>query len=139
MRIDLLIRADGPGSNHGSEAQSQTTDTNDPRVGDHQPIHEASLHHLPGRQADNANAQTSVQERVVQVLPLVHGHAAVVPGLAVEDEVDRDEGAAEDGAADQQLAHPRAGEGALLLLRLLVVRPGGAARARKGILGRPLR
>lgn len=72
-----------------------------------------------------------MQEGVVEVLALVDGHAAVVPRLAVEDGVDGDQGAAEDGAADEHLAQRRG----LLALdggRLLHVAAGGVA---EGIAG----
>jgi hypothetical protein len=103
----VLVRADRTGGNHGTEAERETADADDPRVRHHQTVDEASLHHLPGRQANDSDTQTSVQEGVVEVLALKGRHAAVLSGLAVEDGVDGDERTAEDGTADQEPAHAR--------------------------------
>lgn len=73
-----------------------------------------------------------MKEGIVKVLALVDGHATVIAGLTVEDDIDGDERTAKDGAADQQLA-----EGARLALDagcgLLHVGSRGAAE--EGIAG----
>lgn len=49
--------------------------------------------------ADDSDAEAGVQEGVVQVGSFVWRHAAIFACFTVEDEVDCEEGSAEDGAA----------------------------------------
>lgn len=121
MQQNLLVRANRPSSNHGGKAQRQSTQSNNPRVRNHQAVHESRLHHLPGRQTNDANAKTSVQESVVQVFPLKQRHSAILSRLAVENGVDRHQRAAKDGTANKQLAESRSARHRLLSSRGLLV------------------
>ena len=49
-----------------------------------------------------------MQERLVQVCALKQWHAAILAGLAVEDNVDGEEGSTEDCASVEHTAHKRA-------------------------------
>ena len=56
-----------------------------------------------GRHSDNPNPQARVQKRIVQIASLKRRHAAILPRLTIEDEVDGDHGTADEGAAIEQL------------------------------------
>lgn len=131
---DVVVGADGPGANHGAEAERKTANANNPRVGHHEAVDEAGADHLSGRQGNDADAQAGVQERAVKVLALKDGHAAVVARLSVEDGIDGHERAAKDGAADEQLPCARAA-GSLLRNNDSVVDEAGASRLAKGAAG----
>lgn len=127
-KIHLLVRVDHAGTDHGTEAKRQAADADDPGVRDHEAVDEAVLDHLAGGEADDADAEARVEEGGVEVLALKERHAAVLAGLAVEGGVDEDEGAAEDGAADGQLAQRRGAVGGRL--RLVPAPAAGAGQAR---------
>ena len=138
----LLVRADRSSSNHGSEAESETTNTNNPRVGNHNSVNEASLNHLSSRQSNDTNSETSVQEGVVQVFALVDGHAAVLTSLPVEDSIDGDKGTTKDGTSNQKSSAGRlrrCHDGSLLVVRATTCSlegiAGGGSDARREEVG----
>ncbi len=100
--MSLLVRIDRSCSNHGTEAESQTTDGHGPGTCNHQSVNESSLNHLSRGQTDDTNTQTSVQKRRIQVGSLVGRHAAIFSGFAVEDEVDGDDSTTEDSTTCQK-------------------------------------
>lgn len=56
--------------------------------------------------SDDTNTEASVQERIVEVGALEGWHAAILTSLAVEDQVDAEEGCAEDtSAVEEALSH----------------------------------
>lgn len=56
-----------------------------------------------GSNSDNTNTKSSVHESLIQEAPLVSGHAAILAGLTVEDEVGGQNSATDDGTSVQQL------------------------------------
>ena len=89
---------------HGANAANEADTKNQPRVRSHQPV-APSVHVQCARcKTDNTNAESSVHECVVQVAPLEIGHAAILAGFPVEDEVDAKQSGAKDaGAIDESL------------------------------------
>lgn len=135
--LNLLVRADGSSGNHGTKAERKTTNADNPRVGHHNSVNEARLHHLPRCQANDANTQTRMQKGVVQVLPLIDGHAAILSRLPIEHHVDRHERTAKDGAPDEHPSHiALAAHDRLLARRLLTIRTLAGAAAHKRISSR---
>lgn len=135
--LDLLVRADGSSGNHGTKAERKTTNADNPRVGHHNSVNEASLNHLPSRQTNDTNSKTRMQKGVVQVFPLIDGHAAILPRLPVEHHVDRNERTAKDGAADEHPSHiALAARDRLLARRLLTIRALASAAAHECISSR---
>lgn len=103
--MDVLVRMRRASSVHGSQAAYEAYAQDEPWVRGHESV--APSVHVQGARghADDADAETSVHECVVQVAALEVGHAAVLARLAVEDEVDAEQGGAEDaGAVDEALA-----------------------------------
>lgn len=132
---DVLVRINSASGKHGTERESETTDSDNPRVGNHQTISEAGLEHLVGRQTDDADAESSVHKGLVEVGALVRGHAAVRASLPVEHELQSNPGAADHGAAVQELAHQQATVRLGLSMRLVLVTAAGALETSEEAVG----
>lgn len=134
---NILVRVHGAGSNHRTNAESQTTDADNPRVGLHESVDKSALEHLIGCHADNTDTKTSVEEGLVEILALKLGHATL-SRLPVEHDIDSDEGAAEDGAADDELPHRLLAAGCRIVVciaALLLVTTGGASKSGENVAG----
>ena len=105
---NVLVGLNSASSHHGTERESETTDSDNPRVGSHETIGETRLEHLVGGQTDDADAESSVHKRLVEVRALESGHAAISASLAVGHELKSNPGAADHGATDEKLAHQQA-------------------------------
>lgn len=126
--VDVLVRMRRASSVHGSQAAYEAYAQDEPWVRGHESV--APSVHVQGARghADDADAETSVHECVVQVAALEVGHAAVLARLAVEDEVDAEQGGAEDaGAVDEALAEIALGHG--IVGSLLIGAAEGGAEA----------
>jgi hypothetical protein len=86
--IYLLAWVSCSRTQHRSNAETETSDHNDPGVRSHQSIDKAALEHSPRRQANDANAQTSVHECIIQVGPFERRHTTIFASFPVEHEVD---------------------------------------------------
>ncbi len=86
--LDIVFWIRCPSSKHSTERKRKTTDHDDPWVGGHNTVDEAGSVHCSGCDTDDSNAQTGVQEGLVEVCAFVEWHAAVLARLAVEHEVD---------------------------------------------------
>lgn len=132
---NVLVRVNGASSKHGTERESETTDADNPGVGGHETIGEARLEHLVSRQTDDADAESSVHEGLVEVRAFESGHAAVGASLPVEHELQSNPGAADHGAADEELAHQQAIVLLGLGVRLVLVTAAGALETSEEVVG----
>lgn len=98
----VVIRGRGAAAHHCSNASDETNTEYQPGVRRHETVGPAVQVECPSSNADDTDSESSVQERVVEVGSLEWRHAAILAGLAVEDEVDRQECATKDGAAVNQ-------------------------------------
>lgn len=94
----LLVRVDGPSPKHGTETESQTTNSHNPRACHHQPIDETTLDHLSRSDTDDANTESGVEKGRVEIGALEHRHTTVFSGLTVEDSIDGDKRTSKDCA-----------------------------------------
>ena len=125
---DSLVRIRGHAAVHGADAADKTQAQHHPRIRAHEPEAPSADMELSRRKTDDADAQASVHKRVVEVGALERGHAAIVARVAVEDEVDCDEGCAEDARAVQEaLADIALGHG-IAVCGLLVLPAEGRAQ-----------
>lgn len=102
---------------HRPDTAHEPDSKHQPRVRSHEsetpPIHVQSA----GCDADDTDAEPRVHKRVVQVAALEVRHAAILAGLPVEDEVDAEEGGAEDaGAVEEALSQVALGDGVVRCL-----------------------
>lgn len=58
--------------------------------------------HSSGGDSDDTNTKSGVHKRFIQVAAFVVGHATILSGLTVEDEVSRQDSAADDGRTVQE-------------------------------------
>lgn len=99
----LLIRGSSKGGVHRANAANETDTHNQPWVHCHKTVRPAAGVQSAGSNSDNTNTKSSVHESLVQEAPLVGGHAAILAGLTVEDEVGGQDGTTDDGTSVQQL------------------------------------
>lgn len=99
----LLIRGSSKGGVHRANAADQTDTHNQPRVHRHETVGPAAGVQSAGSNSDNTNTKSSVHESLVQEAPLVSGHATILAGLTVEDEVGGQDGTTDDGTSVQKL------------------------------------
>lgn len=99
----LLIRGGVESSVHRANAADQADTHHEPRVHSHETIRPAAHVQCAGSNADNTDTKASVHESLVQEASLVGGHAAVLAGLTVEDEVGCQDGTSYNGGTIDQL------------------------------------
>lgn len=98
----LLLRRRVVSRVHGTDASDKTQTDNSPRVRGHQTVRPSVHVHRSSRNTDDTNAQTGVQERLVEVAALIWRHAAILSRLTVEDQVRRQNGTTHNGSSVQQ-------------------------------------
>lgn len=101
-QIYLLLRRRVVSRVHSADAGDQTQTDNSPRVRGHQAERPSVGVQRSSSNTDDTNAQTGVQERVVEVAALVRRHATVFSRLTVEDQVRHQDSPTHDGGAIQQ-------------------------------------
>lgn len=100
---DLLIGRGVESSVHRANATNKANTENEPWVHGHEAVRPTVGVKRASSNTNDTNTKSSVHESLVQEATLVSGHSAVLAGLAVEDEVGGQDGAANDGTAVQQL------------------------------------
>lgn len=86
MQGDSLLRRTHAGTHHGTDGANKADTKNQPGVGSHETVAPSVRVKSASSDTDDADAETSVQESVVQVGAFKWGHAAIFSGFAVEDE-----------------------------------------------------
>ena len=82
------------GAVHGADGDGEGDPDHGPGGHRHEAVGPAGAVQLGCGERDYAEAEASVQESLVEVLALEGGHAAVFAGLAIEDQVGGEDGAA---------------------------------------------
>ena len=86
MQDDSLLRRTHASTHHGTDRANETNTENQPRVGGHKTVAPSVGVKSASSNTDDADAETSVQESVVQIGAFKWGHAAIFSSLTVEDE-----------------------------------------------------
>lgn len=86
MLDNSLLRRTHASTHHGTDGANETNTENQPRVGSHETVAPSVGVKSASSNTDNADAETSVQESVVQVGAFKWGHTAIFSSFTVEDE-----------------------------------------------------
>lgn len=89
-------------SHHGPNTPYKANTEHKPWVSSHQPLTPPVGMQRPGRDGDDSDAKACVHESVVEIRALERRHAAIISRFAVEDQINSNQGAAEDAGAVKQ-------------------------------------